>query len=272
LERDCCPALFRQMKKERQKYPDLNDLAFSGRNKAYGSFSLRKKYSRVLLISFICSIVFILLLTLIPLGIYFFHGPYLDINNDELFSVEYSFIPSPEDDLSSLAKALAKPQPPPGEAVPKVVDTVIPEKKKEPEEVKKIEETDVKADSAGLSKGPSSDGQGSSDASGIYTTLDVYPRFPGGDQSRLFYLRSNIRYPAISMKAGTQGEVMILFIVEADGSISNVSVNKGIGKECDEEAIRVVKSMPRWDPGRRSGKSVRVLVRMPIVFKLPNKK
>ena len=71
---------------------------------------------------------------------------------------------------------------------------------------------------------------------------------------------------------GIQGEVMVLFMVEPDGSISNVSVNKGIGKECDEEAARVIKSMPRWDAGRRNGKSVRVLVRMPIVFKIPGKK
>ena len=65
---------------------------------------------------------------------------------------------------------------------------------------------------------------------------------------------------------------MVLFIVEADGTITHVSVNKGIGKECDEEAVRVVKFMPRWEPGRRNGKAVRVLVRMPIVFKLPGKK
>jgi protein TonB len=62
---------------------------------------------------------------------------------------------------------------------------------------------------------------------------------------------------------------MVLFIVEPDGSVTNVSVNKSIAKECDDEAVRVVKSMPRWDPGRRNGKPVRVLVRMPIVFKIP---
>jgi protein TonB len=260
------------MRKQRKKEPDLNELAFSGRNKDYGSYILRKKYPRFLLISFLFSVGIILLITLIPLGIYYFHGPDLDINADELFSVEYTFIPSPEDDLSSLAKALIKPPAPPAEVVPEVVDTVIPEKKKEPEEVKKEEETDSKADSTGSSHGQTADGQGSSDASGIYTTLDVYPRYPGGDQARLYYLRSNIRYPVISIKSGIQGEVMVLFIVEPDGSISNVSVNKGIGKECDEEAVRVVKSMPRWEPGRRYGKPVRVLVRMPIVFKIPGKK
>ena len=260
------------MRKQRQTHPDLNDLAFSGRNKDYGSYTLRKKYPRFLLISFIFSVVIVLLMTLIPLGIYYFKGPDLGVNMEELYSVEYTFIPSPDEDLSALAKAIAKPPAAPAEVIPQVVDTVIPEMKKEPEEIKKEEETDTKTDSVGSSKGQAEDGKGSSDASGIYTTLDVYPKFPGGDQSRLFYLRSNIKYPVIPLKMGVQGEVMVLFIVEADGSITNVSINKGISKDCDEEAVRVVKSMPRWEPGRRSGKSVRVLVRMPIVFKIPGKK
>ena len=260
------------MKTQRQKNPDLNDLAFSGRNKDYGSFILRKKYPRFLLISFILSVVIILLMTLIPFSVYYFHRYDLDINSDEIFSVEYSFIPSPEDDLNSLAKALAIPQAPPVEAAPEVVDTVLPEKKKEPEEVKKEEKTDAKPDSSGSSHGQAPDGMGSSDATGIYTTLDVYPKFPGGDQALLYFLRSNVRYPATSLKMGIQGEVMILFIVEQDGSISHVSVLKGIGKECDEEAVRVIKSMPRWEPGRRYGKSVKVLLRIPIMFKNPARK
>jgi len=260
------------MKTQRQKYPDLNELAFSGRNKDYGSFILRKKYPRFLLVSFILSVVIILLITLIPLGVYYFHGTNLDINTDELFSVEYTFIPSPEDDLGSLAKTLAKPQEPPAEVAPEVVDTVIPEKQKEPEEIKKEEEKDVKSDSASFTHGQTPDGMGSSDATGIYTILDVYPRFPGGEQALLFFLRSNVKYPVASLKMGIQGEVMILFIVETDGSISHVSVLKGIGKECDEEAVRVIKSMPRWEPGRRYGRSVKVLLRIPIMFKNPVKK
>jgi protein TonB len=259
------------MKIQREKIPDLNDLAFSGRNKDYGSFILRKKYSRFLLISFILSIVSLLLMTLIPLGIYYFRGPDLDIGMDEIMSVEYTFIPSPEDDLSSLAKSLARLQAPPEEEVPQVVDTT-PEKKNVPEEIKKEENTDIKADSSGSSHGQSPEGTGSSDATGIYTTLDAYPRFPGGTQAFLSFLRANVRYPASSLKSGIQGEVMILFMVEADGAISNVSVNKGIGKECDEEAARVIKSMPRWEPGRRNGRSVKVLVRMPIIFRIPGKK
>ena len=260
------------MRKQRQRYPDLNDLAFSGRNKDYGSYSLRKKYPRSLLFSFLFSVLIILLMTLIPLGVYYFYGQDLAFDTEELYSVDYTFIPSPEDDLASLAKALAKVPEPPVEQVPQVVDTVIPEKKNKSEEVQREDEKEIKTDSVGTSNGKTPDGKGSSDASGIYTILDVYPRFPGGDQARLFFLRSNVKYPMLSLKMGTQGEVMVLFVVEPDGSISNVSVNNGISKECDEEAVRVTKSMPRWEPGRRNGRSVRVLVRMPIVFKIPGRK
>jgi periplasmic protein TonB len=260
------------MKKQREKFPDLNDLAFYGRNKSYGSFFLRKKYSRFLLVSFVIAILVLLLLTLVPLGFYYFQGPGLDFDKNEVFVVDYSFIPSPEDDLASLAKALATPQAPVEEQVPQVVDSVIPEKKKEPEEVKPEEVTDVKSDSAGSSQGQDPNGKGSADANGIYVTLDVYPRFPGGDQLRLYFLRTNIKYPSISLKSGVQGEVLVLFVVEPDGSITNVSVNKGFDKACEEEAMRVIKIMPRWEPGRRNGKSVRVLVKMPIIFKIPGRK
>ena len=196
----------------------------------------------------------------------------MTFDTQELYSVEYSFIPSPEDDLNSLAKAAIRP-PPAVEEVPKVVDTVKDVVKEKPvkQEEKQDEQTDTKVDSSAASNG-SPEGKGSSEGTGLVTTLDVFPRFPGGDQARLYFLRSNIKYPPGAIKSGVQGDVMVLFIVEADGSLSNVSINKGIGGGCDEEAIRVTKLMPGWDPGKRNGKSVRVLVRMPIVFKLPGKK
>jgi periplasmic protein TonB len=188
--------------------------------------------------------------------------------------VEYNFIPSPEEDLGTLARLLAKP-PPTAEQVPVVVDSVVDKEIKKPPEENPEEKTEgqnANSDTASYSRGQSPDGQGSQDGHGIYTILDVYPKYPGGDQARLFYLRSSIKYPALALKMGIQGEVMVLFVIEMDGSISNVTINKGIGRGCDEEAIRVTKGMPRWEPGRRSGKAVRVLVRMPIVFKIPGEK
>jgi len=260
------------MEKNKQKYPDLNDLAYSGRNKEYGSYYLRQKYPKYILASFLIALMIVGLVVIIPYIVYWIDGSNLKFDTQEIYTVEYTFIPSPEDDLSSLAKAAYRP-PPPAEQVPEV-DTVKEIEKEKPDvrEEKQDEKTDVKPDSSMASKGQSNDGKGSAEGTGLVTTLDVFPRFPGGDQARLYFLRSNIKYPSLAIKAGIQGDVMVLFIVEADGTLSNVSINKGIGGGCDEEAIRVTKLMPGWDPGKRSGKSVRVLVRMPIVFKIPGKK
>ena len=258
------------MKKESQNYQDLNDLAFTGRNHSYGSYFLRKKYAKYLLISLLVGIFLFLTMIFIPFFIYYFEGSDLKFNQEEMFSVEYDFIQSPENDLSAIA-SLPKPESETPQA-PVVVDSV-PEKKEKKEEPQPNEEKkdEEKADSASEGKNRSLQGSGSKDDTGIYTTLDVFPRYPGGDPSRLTFLRNNIHYPEIAQKSGLQGVVMVVFVIETDGSVSNVQVTKGLGAGCDEEAMRVTKLMPRWEPGRRTGKPVRVMVRMPIVFKIPGR-
>lgn len=96
--------------------------------------------------------------------------------------------------------------------------------------------------------------------------VEIMPEFPGGDMARLKYLSENIRYPRQALDVGVQGRVYLSFIVETDGSISNVSVHRGIGSGCDEEAIRVISNMPRWSPGIQMGKKVRVLFSTDIKF------
>jgi protein TonB len=82
------------------------------------------------------------------------------------------------------------------------------------------------------------------------------------------YLQDNIRYPAIARESGIQGTIYITFVVERDGSITDVKVLRGIGGGCDEEAIRVVQNMPKWTPGKQRGRPVRVQFSMPIRFTL----
>jgi protein TonB len=184
----------------------------------------------------------------------------------------YSLDPPSDDDLSAVAKALA-PEPE-VEKIPEIVDSVKPEEQKKPEIIEPEKDAEVtKSDTvSGGGSGDDKAGTGPGEDTGIYTTIDVYPRFPGGDQARFYFLRSNIRYPETALKAGIHGVVMLVFVIEPSGEISNVEVAGGIGGGCDEEAVRVIKLMPRWEPGKRSGRAVRVLVRMPIVFKIPGKK
>jgi periplasmic protein TonB len=102
----------------------------------------------------------------------------------------------------------------------------------------------------------------------IFIVVEDQPEFPGGDEARIRFLSENIRYPQMARESGIQGIVFVTFVVETDGSITNVRVLRGIGGGCDEEAIRVIKSMPQWKPGRQRGRAVRVQFNMPIRFTL----
>jgi protein TonB len=102
----------------------------------------------------------------------------------------------------------------------------------------------------------------------IFTVVESMPGFPGGDAARIKYLNENINYPQMARESGIQGRVFVTFVVERDGSVTDVRVLRGIGGGCDEEAIRVIKNMPKWNPGKQRGKSVRVQFNMPILFKL----
>ena len=102
----------------------------------------------------------------------------------------------------------------------------------------------------------------------IFQIVEEMPSFPGGEQKLLEYVAKNTKYPQIARDSGIQGRVFIGFVVETDGSISNVKVLRGIGGGCDEEAVRVIKSLPKWKPGKQRGKAVRVSYQIPVNFKL----
>jgi TonB family protein len=102
----------------------------------------------------------------------------------------------------------------------------------------------------------------------VFTVVEEMPSFPGGEAERNKFLAENIVYPKLAVESGIQGIVYLSFIVNTDGKIEDVKILRGIGGGCDEEALRVVKLMPRWKPGRQSGKTVRTLFNMPVNFKL----
>jgi protein TonB len=102
----------------------------------------------------------------------------------------------------------------------------------------------------------------------IFTFVEEYPEFPGGEKALYEYIKNNIRYPEVARTSGITGTVYVQFVVEKDGSISDVKVLRGIGGGCDEEAVRVVKSMPKWKPGKQRGQPVRVYYTLPIDFKI----
>jgi len=102
----------------------------------------------------------------------------------------------------------------------------------------------------------------------IFTVVESMPNYPGGDEARMRFLQENIKYPQMARESGIQGTVYVTFVVETDGSVTDVRVLRGIGGGCDEEAIRVINLMPKWNPGKQRGKPVRVQFNMPIKFTL----
>lgn len=102
----------------------------------------------------------------------------------------------------------------------------------------------------------------------IFMVVEQMPEFPGGQAELFKYISQNIQYPAIAKENGIQGKVFIQFVVGKDGSITNVTVLRGVDPSLDKEAVRVVKSMPKWKPGKQRGKPVYVRYQVPINFKL----
>lgn len=102
----------------------------------------------------------------------------------------------------------------------------------------------------------------------IFTVVEDQPSFPGGEAARMQYLQKNIEYPQMARESGIEGTVFVTFVVETDGTVTQVRILRGIGGGCDEEALRVVRNMPKWKPGKQRGRPVRVQFNMPIRFKL----
>ncbi len=102
----------------------------------------------------------------------------------------------------------------------------------------------------------------------IHIRVEKMPEFPGGQDALNRYLVRNIKYPLLAQENGIQGRVVCQFVVNSDGSIVDISVVRGVEESLDKEAIRVIKSMPKWTPGRQGGKNVRVKYTLPIRFKL----
>jgi protein TonB len=102
----------------------------------------------------------------------------------------------------------------------------------------------------------------------VFDVVEQMPSFPGGPSALMQFLSSNIKYPVVAEENGVQGRVVCTFVVEKDGSITDVRVIKSVDPSLDKEAMRVVKSMPKWIPGKQNGSAVRVKYTVPVTFRL----
>lgn len=117
--------------------------------------------------------------------------------------------------------------------------------------------------------GVGGNGTGGNDVKDVHS-VDVYPEFPGGMEAWAKYIQRNLRYPSMAQEEGVGGKVFLSFVVEKDGTITDVKLVKGIGYGCDEEAMRVIKKSPRWKAGMQNNLPVRVRYNMPINYTINN--
>jgi len=271
---------------ELSREASLDDIVFANRNKSYGAYALRKEYRGVLTKATIIGTSIFLVAMFAPkllekLG--------ADEQKEEvMIDVNLMDLPPPPIDENE-----PPPPPPPPVEQPKVetVKFLPPEVKKEEEVPQEsppptVEKLEVAVAAAETQEGDpnateliiapeaiTAPGKGEVIEAApveekIFTAVEQNPEFPGGPAEMYKYLAKNIRYPGAASRANIQGRVFLQFVVNTDGSITDVEVVKGVGFGCDEEAVRVVKSMPKWKPGRQQGRAVRVKYTLPVNFQL----
>lgn len=111
-------------------------------------------------------------------------------------------------------------------------------------------------------------GFASADRESAYTIVEEMPSFVGGEEARLKFIKKTFKYPIFALETNVQGSILLTFVVTKTGCISNPRVVKGIGSGCDEEALRVVQQMPRWNPGKNDGEAVAVQYKMTVTINM----
>jgi periplasmic protein TonB len=256
------------MAMDKQRTEPLEEIVFRTRNKEYGAYVLRKKYRKYTTISLIIGVFAIGAAVAYPVIAAFINKSRII---KEVNTVGAEMLDIPKEELP--------PPPPPPPPPPDVVQAqkfVAPVVTTDSVETTMVTQDDL---STKPIEAPSAD-EGiqveevkeqviqQEAPKEIFTVVEEQPGYPGGDEARIKYLQDNIKYPDEAKELGVQGKVFVTFVVEVDGSITDVRVLRGIGAGCDEEAIRVVRNMPRWIPGKQRGVPVRVQFNLPIKFTL----
>lgn len=258
---------------------DITEIIFANKNKDYGAYVLRRAYNKYVSWSVIVACVFFILATTGPV-IYKSLKPKEVVQQRKVITLDYTQLSEPP----SIDKA---PPPPTVEAPPlkstiqflppvvkpdeQVKDEVVPtveELKKVDPGAKTQEGQEGGVDYSLIETQEKIVEEPQKEAAQVFTYVEEMPTFPGGDEALYTFVGKQIVYPEIAKRAGVEGKLYIQFVVRTDGKVTDVIVQKGIGAGCDEEAVRVVKSMPNWKPGRQNGHPVNVRISIPIVFKL----
>lgn len=264
----------------------LDEIIFEGRNKAYGAFDLRQSYPVHVRRAIGGAMLLFLLLAFAPIVVRMFAPP----------APAYKAPLEPVIDLTPgpVFKSIEEPKPvvPPaaGSRVPTAAlpTRIVADDQARPQEKPAVEPIDalpgpvttigpgeVPLDGLGVPGEGSANKPldlttpaASTDKPEVFLTAERMPKFVGGDAAMIDFLRRNMRYPAMALREQVEGKVFVAFTVSASGEIVDVQVIKGLGFGTDEEALRVVRKMPAWEPGAQNNHPVAVRYTLPITFRI----
>ncbi len=253
---------------------DFDDLLFEKRNKDYGAYQLRKKYNSVMAAGIIIITLLVSAVVVLPFVI--------TPGEDKVVSGGISYVQVHLENLQPPVDEIFVPPPPPPREAPSiqeivkyippvVVDSIIPLKDTPITTDEILSQSTTERVEAGAS-GTGNDllaGQDGISTNEAFFIVEVMPAFKGGDINKFReWVMKRTNYPQAAIDNRIQGTVYLTFIVETDGTVSNVTVVKGVNPLIDDEAVRTIKSSPKWSPGLQRGRPVRVRYSMPLSFTL----
>ena len=258
------------MAKELKRIPDFDDIVFEIRNKDYGAYVLRKKYNRNVIISLLIGILIMAAAIIIP----YFNAKALE-NRQKRAERQVEIKMENLDQPNETVALPPPPLPPPQDVVqqaryvpPVVVDSVKPEENVQlmtaDQAQVEIQNEEVVEDVKQITE----EVQEEVPEAEPFIRVEEMPEFPGGEAALLLYISEHTQYPEVAKENNIQGKVYIKFCVTSKGGVDKVSIFKGVDPELDAEAIRVVKALPPFKPGKQGGRPVPVWFSVPIIFQI----
>ena len=257
------------MAKEKIKAPAFDDIVFENRNKEYGAYKLRKKYNRNVIIALIIGTLILGTAVITP-----YLNAKAAVNKSKRAERQVEIKMENLDQPNEQVAPPPPPPPPPQDVVqqaytaPVVVDSVKPEEAVQlmsaDQAQVEVRDADVVEDVAVVAEEVQED----VDAAEPFVVVEEMPMFPGGDAAIQKYIGDNVIYPEVAKENNIQGRVIVKFCVTSKGGVDKVEILKGVDPELDAEVARVVKTLPKFKPGKQGGKPVPVWYTIPINFQL----
>ncbi|MCF6352854.1 MAG: energy transducer TonB [Cyclobacteriaceae bacterium] len=221
-------------------------------NKKNPNIDLRKKTGLFLNIGLVISLALVL-----------FAFEYKSYNDGSL--MDLAAINDDFEEMTEIPPTKQPPPPPPKIQQPEIIE--VPDEEEIEEDIEVDLDIDI-TDETVIEETIFEEPEDEEVADEIFTIVEKQPSFLGGDRAFYKYISKKMKYPSQARRMGIEGKVFVQFVVDEKGNITDVKVIRGVGAGCDEEAIRVIKNSPKWNPGKQRGKAVKVRMVLPITFKL----